>query len=401
MSSTFAYRAVDAAGRRLHGVEAASNASALAQSLEDRGLVVVDLEQAETSAAQSGGIRFGQKREVLEVTRALAALLPAGLPIARALTAATHVTSGPTRAAIEAVRTRVERGESLADSLAEHPGLFSPLAVGMVRAGERSGNLDSAFGRLSQQLERDEQLRARLLSISIYPLLLGLAGGASVLVLLLFVIPRFATLLTDTGIALPRSTALLLAVSGAMREYWPVLLVTAACLTLLFVWSRTNEDGRRVSGKLALSLPLIRSYRQHALGARFARLTSVLLVGGAPLLSALDDAVESIGDPNGRDEIGRIRDRVREGRSLHQAVSEGKLFPDLLLQLIAVGEESGRLTDFLSKAADILEERTERVLQRVVTAAEPAMIIVFGGIVGFVALSLLQAIYSVNAGAIR
>ena len=133
----------------------------------------------------------------------------------------------------------------------------------------------------------------------------------------------------------------------------------------------------------------------------FARIIAVLLTGGAPLLTALDEATASVTDPLAKDDIGRIRERVREGTSLRQAVAESPLFPTMLSQLIGVGEDAGRLRDFLSKAADIFEERTERAAQRLATLAEPAMIVVFGAIVAFVALSLLQAIYGINASSFK
>jgi type II secretory pathway component PulF len=395
------YRAVDSTGRRVRGTEPATSSIALSQALESRGFVVLEVQEAQESGKQGFSLGLARKREVLEVTRALAALLPAGMPLASALDAASHLATGEVRTALEAVRGEVERGRALAESLAQHPALFPPLYVGLIRAGERSGTLDAAFLRLSTQLEHDSALRARLLSVSIYPIVLGLAGGAAIMVLLFFVIPRFAALLQDTGIALPRTTALLLALSAAIRSHWPVLLTLMAGAVALLVWSRTSEAGRRASGLLLLRVPLLRSFRQHALGARFARLVSTLLGGGAPLLTALDDTIESIGEPLAREETARIRDRVREGGSLSATLAESTLFPPLLPQLVSVGEESGRLPEFLTKAADILEERTERALARIVAAIEPAMIVVFGGIVGFVALSLLQAIYSVNAGALR
>jgi type II secretory pathway component PulF len=146
---------------------------------------------------------------------------------------------------------------------------------------------------------------------------------------------------------------------------------------------------------------MVRGFRQYVLASRFARLVGTLLSGGAPLLSALDDTLECVGDPVARDETVRIRGRVREGVPLNRAIAEGGFFPPLLAQLVAVGEESGQLQNFLLKAAEILEEKTERLLQRLVALVEPVMIIVFGGLVGFVALSLLQAIYSVNAGSFR
>src|SRR5207244_2740962 len=152
---------------------------------------------------------------------------------------------------------------------------------------------------------------------------------------------------------------------------------------------RTTDEGRRVWSSILLALPGVNTLRRYALAGRFARLTGVLLGGGAPLLSALDDTIESIGDPIARDDAVRIRGAVREGSSLRGAVADSALFPPMLSQLIGVGEDAGQLQIFLMKAADIFEERTERATQRLATLAEPAMIVVFGVIVAFVALSLL------------
>jgi len=394
----FAYRAVDRSGKRLRGAEDASSPKAMTLTLEARGLVVVDV--AECSADPKPGV-FGNQQAVLEVTRAVAALLRAGLPLARALGAAAHVASGDTATATQAVRARVERGESLATALAAHPALFSPLYVGLVRAGERSGDLAGAFARLADQLERDERLRSRLLSLSVYPLILAGAGSVALAVLAFFVLPRFAELLQGTGATLPRSTAFVLWAAGTLKGGWPVLLAIVVAVPLLFSWARRTEEGRRAAARLLLELPLIRTLRRQALGARVARLIGVLLGGGAPLLAALDEAVECLPDPLARDELTRIRTRVREGGALHRAFAEGGFFHPLLSQLVAVGEESGRLQEFLVKAAEIFEERTERGAQRLVTLLEPAMIVTFGGVVALVALSVLQAIYGVNAGVYR
>lgn len=396
----FAYRVVDRSGKRLRGAEEAPSPRALTIALETRGLVVVDVSECPADPGPKPGV-FGNRQAVLEVTRAVAALLRAGLPLARALGAAAHVASGDTATATQAVRARVERGESLATALAAHPALFSPLFVGLVRAGERSGDLAGAFTRLAEQLERDERLRSRLFSLSVYPLILAAAGSVALAVLAFFVLPRFAELLQGTGATLPRSTAFVLWAAATLKGGWPVLLAIVVALPLLLSWARRTDEGRRAAARLLLELPFIRTLRRQALGARVARLLGVLLGGGAPLLSALDEAVECLPDPLARDELTRIRTRVREGGSLNRAVAEGGFFHPLLSQLVAVGEESGRLQEFLLKAAEIFEERTERGAQRLVTLLEPAMIVTFGGVVALVALSVLQAIYGVNAGVYR
>jgi type II secretory pathway component PulF len=398
---TFAYQAVDGAGKRMRGEAQAVSLGALTRTLEERGLLVLDVAESAEAARGGRGMRFGRRREVLEVTRALAALLPVGMPLAQALNAASGVASGDVRAALLEVRARVERGDMLSTALAEHRRLFSPLYVGMVRAGEKSGDLDSAFARLADQLDRDEILRGKIMSASIYPILLAAAGSLAVSVLLFFVLPRFVTLLEGSGAKLPRSTSTLLAMSTALHRGWPVLLLLPFVIAAVATWIRNSQEGRRVWSSTLLALPGIATLRRYALAARFARIVGVLLGGGAPLLAALDDTVESIGDPNARDDAARIRTRVREGSSLRAAVAESPLFPPLLAQLVGVGEEAGQLQTFLMKAADIFEERTDRATQRVATLLEPAMIVVFGAMVAFVALSLLQAIYGINASSFR
>lgn len=398
--SAFTYEVVDTDGKRHRGHAEAATPAALARTLESRGLLVVTVETRDDEAG-TRLLRPGRKREVLEVTRAMAALLPAGMPLVQALNAACNVAGAELTEVLHSVRARVERGESLAVALAAHPTLFSSLYVGLVRAGERSGRLDETFQRLAAQLERDDALRSKLLSAMIYPLLLAGVGSVAVTVLLLFVLPRFADLLQGSGATLPKSTAMLLAAAGAARHFWYLLLLIPAGLGALIYWMRTSADGQRSAARLWLAIPGIRTLRQYTIAARFARVVSVLLAGGAPLLTALDEATASITDPLAKEDTLRIRHRVREGSSLRQSVAESPYLPTLLAQLVGVGEDAGRLQEFLSKAADIFEERTERAAQRLATLAEPVMIVIFGVIVAFVALSLLQAIYGINVSSFK
>lgn len=397
---SFAYDAVDVNGRRQSGRSNAETAGALSKSLEERGLFVLRVAE-EAAGSGTSWWRPGRRREVLEFTRAMSALLPVGMPLARALGAATGVATADVAEAILDVKVRVERGVPLADALAGHRKLFDPLYVGIVRAGERSGDLDTAFARLAGQIERAEQLQSRILSAAIYPLLLASAGTMAVCILIFFVLPRFVTLLEGAGATLPATTRALIAVTGAVQRGWPVLALIPFAGAAFFAWVRNTPEGRRAWASFLLATPMVRTLRQYALSARFARLLGVLLAGGAPLLPALDDTMESIGDPIAKDEIARVRGMVREGASMRQAVGESTLFAPLLAQLIGVGEEAGDLRTFLVKSADIFEERTERATQRLAAIAEPAMIVVFGAIVAVVALSLLQAIYGINAGSFR
>ena len=393
----YAYKAMNPQGQRTRGRLPGSSPEAIVRDLEGRGLLALEVEEARKGGG-GGGLGFGRRGAVLEFTRAVASLLPAGMPLARALGAGTMAAPESVRPALESVRSKVERGDGLASSLAEHPRLFSSLYVGMVRAGEKSGSLDNSFARLTEHLERESELRSKLVSMSIYPALLGLVGIAAVLVLVLFVLPRFSDLLLSSGEALPATTAAVVGIATVVRSEWWILALQPPLVALLFAWLRTTEQGRKTGAKVLIHLPLIGAWRRQHLAATFARMVGELVSGGAPLLLALDDARDCMTDTVAKDETDRIRRLVREGSSLNGAIAQGGLFPPVLTQLVALGEEAGRLADFLLKAAELLEKKTERALERLVALVEPAMIVGFGGIVAVVALALLQAIYGVNAG---
>ncbi|MEX1181766.1 MAG: type II secretion system F family protein [Gemmatimonadota bacterium] len=401
---TFAYRAVDAAGRRSRGRISGATVLAATRELETRGLLPLELRESSDAAGAGGAggrLGFGRRRAVLDFTRGIAALLPAGMPLSRALRAAIATTPERARPVFDTVRARVERGDELATALAEHPQVFSSLYVGVVRAGEKSGSLDDAFNRLAAHLEREDELHSKLVSMSIYPALLAVVGILSVLVLVLFVLPRFAELLLSAGAALPRTTALVLGAAMTARESWRLLMLVPLAILLVIAWLRGTDAGREVAARLLTRLPVVGGWRRQALAASFARMVGELLAGGAPLLTALTDARDCTADPVARAETDHIRTRVREGGSLNAAIAERGLFPPVLAQLVALGEEAGRLSDFLLKSAGLLERRTERAVERMVALAEPAMIIMFGGLVALVALALLQAIYGVNASSFR
>jgi type II secretory pathway component PulF len=400
--SAFAYRAVDQRGNQLEGEADAPSPEILTRRLEASGLAVVRVGAASTNRpAVSGRGAVSARAGVLDVTRALAALLSAGLPLSRALAAAGAVTRGVARDRLADVRNRVGQGETLAAALAANGDVFPPYYVGLVRAAERTGDLDVAFTRLTAQLEREDELRSKLLAAAIYPTLLAFVGMVAVGVLMLFVLPRLAGLLEGAGAELPRSTAIMLKLSSLLQRYWPALLVPPVLVAAGAAWTQFDSRGARVWSTVLLNLPVIGRLRRDMLAARFARMMGVLLAGGAPLLAALAAAAESVADPRAREAIVGVRERVREGTPLHRAIAGYDLFPSLLSELTSLGEETGRLEDFLRKAADLFEQRTERKTARAVALAEPLMIVALGGVVGSIALSLLQAIYGMNAGSFR
>jgi type II secretory pathway component PulF len=394
----FRFQTIDATGRRTHGATDAVNAAALTRDLEAQGLTVLDVR-----ADADGADRTSQvpRRDVADAARALASLLDAGLPLARALDVAASAAPSPFAAVLRDVQARIERGEHMAGAMAAHPEAFSAMAIGVVRAGERAGDLDGAFAQLAGQLEREEDLSARLISAAIYPVILAVAGGAAIVVLLVFVLPRFTSLFEGTGLPLPRSTAWLLAAATALRANWIVLPVVAGVTLAVAAWVRATERGQRMLAGAMLALPVLGGFRRDVLAASCARTLGVLLRGGSTLPVALDDAAASVTDPLLRDALARVRTRVLAGSTLRAAMDGEPAFHRILLSLVATGEEAGRLADFLARAAALFEQRAERGAQRLVALLEPAMIIAFGGVVALVALSLLQAIYGLNPAGLR
>jgi general secretion pathway protein F len=397
---SFAYRAATAAGRTVRGVEDAETTAALERTLGSRGLYPLEVAPATAAAAEPAVRRAFRTRraDVVEAVRYLATLMDAGFPLDRALAAVARVVARrDTAAAVLDVRDRVRGGARLDDALAAHPGLFPRYAVGMVRAGERGGYLVRALERLSVQMEREQALRSRLASALIYPAVMVTVGAGAVGVLFAYVLPRFVTLLQDTGSAIPRSTAMLLAIGAFAGRCWWALLLAPVVLGLVLVAARSSEEGRGMIDRVLLRLPVVGALRQRVACSRLARTLATLLGSGLPILPALEIAAASQADGAVADAVRRAREEVRAGDRLAAALRRGGVFPFLFVQMVEVGEEGGRLPDMLERAAGTLEGELERGLDRMVRLVEPLMILFFGAVVGFVALSLLQAIYGIRA----
>lgn len=392
----FAYRAATPAGRTLRGVEEAASAIALEDALRIRGLYPLEVSVAQQRRAARRGLR-SRRADVVEAIRYLATLIAAGFPLDRALTTIARVVVRTDVAdAIQTVRERVRAGALLADALAEQPRVFPRLAVGMARAGEQGGHLADALERLAQHLEREERLRSQLISAMLYPLLVAGVGGAAVLVLLLYVLPRFVGIIQEMGTALPPSTALLLSAGSFVGRWWPELLLGALLAVFLSTWYRRTESGRRFSDALVLGLPVVGTLRRRLAAARFGRSLSTLLGSGLPILPALDIAASGLADAAAADEVERAREEVKAGVRLALALRRGRAFPFVFLQMVEVGEEGGRLPEMLERAAAAAEDDLERGLDRLVRLVEPAMIVAFGAVAGFIAWALLQAVYGIR-----
>ena len=398
--SAFRYRASTDAGTIVDGVLRAASRDAALRELRRQQLwpVAVDPVIATSRIALrwrgGGAVR---RQDVAVWVRTVATLLDAGATVDRALgVAAEQVTHDAMARGARAMRTAVQGGTTLADAMRLQPALFDALHVGVVRAGEASGSLDSALTTLAAYLEEDIALRAQLASALIYPALMAVVATLGTLVLLLFVVPRFSALLADLGGTLPASTRALMLLGTIVARGWWMFLVVGVLVIITVRRALTSPATLLAWHARRLTLPVSGRLERAMATARFTRALGVMLEGGLPLLPALRLARGGVTNRAIAADLGRVADDVARGQSLGISLT-GVLSP-LAVQLLAVGEESGRLAPLCLRAAGQHDEEVRRSLRTVASLLEPALILLFGAIVGFVALAMLQAIYAVNAG---
>jgi type II secretory pathway component PulF len=388
--TAFRYRAARPDGAMLTGTVQAGSAAAALQLVESRGLLPVTL--SETADTARSRVDAGTLAAILG---GLAALVDAGLPVDRALAAAQETAPERLRDALAASQAAVREGGSLSTALHE-AGLAPPMVLGHLKAGERAGALGAALARAAAELERAAELRAKVRAALTYPAFLMVAGTVSVIVIVAVVVPKFAQLLGDQGHALPASTRLLLGLSAAVRgSALPALVLGALVAAPLLRWVR-GDEGRLALHRFLLSLPFIGTQRFQLASARACGALGGLLEAGVPMLEALRLAGDAAGDLAVRERMALVRLDVERGERLSGALRQHGAVTTAALRLAAFGEQSGALPRFLAQAARLEEAAAHRALQRAVTLLEPAIILAFGTAVAFVALALLQAVYSVR-----
>ena len=333
------------------------------------------------------------------VFRSLATLVEAGVPLERALGAVARLGTPHTERALLAVQRRVREGAGLAAALAAEQAAPAA-ALGIIRAGERGSGLARSLSETAVQLEWEAALAGRVRAALAYPLVLLAVGTGSLVLIVGFILPRFGALLADLGQTLPPATRVLLGVGTLMREYWwlALALIVGGAVGVA-AWLDTAA-GRCRWHALLLRLPVIGSVRASLATARLGRSLGALLGVGVPVLAALDGAKDAVGDREVARRLLVARTQVAEGRSLSGAFRDAGLGTPLALQLLAVGEGSGRVPELLTRAADAEAGQGARRLDHAVRLLEPALILAFGLVVAFVAAALLQAIYAVRPGGV-
>jgi general secretion pathway protein F len=403
----FQYRAVDAQGKLVEGTIDAAEVPAVVARLHDRGLLPLKIGEV-TAADRPKGRRVVlpslptvrgkrvRRRDLLVLTQELSALVSAGLPLDRSLATLADLTDhAELKRIVTEVLHAVQAGKSLAEALAAQK-VFPPIYVNMVRAGEAGGFLETALQRLAEYLDRSQQLRDDVTSALTYPVLLICTLGGSLVFLLIYVLPRFSALFSDMGQAIPLQARLVLGLSDAIRGWWWVFAGMIGIAVGAARYSVSTPRGRYGWDQWKLRLPLVGMLLRKMEVASLARTLGTLLKSGVPLLQSLGIVREIVGNQVIGRALGEVEIGAREGAGIAAPLAHSGVFPPLAVQMIAVGEETGRLDELLLRVADHFDREVRGQIQQFTRLLEPALILVMGLAVGFIVVSMLSAIFSVN-----
>ena len=404
----FHFRAVTAAGEFVEGEIEAQSQAAVIEQLRDRGQLPLAAEPLGERAGPGGRSSlqewlrqplFGSGRvrrgEVAIITRELATLLDAGLTVDQSLRLLVDLAeSEAMRRLIGDLLQRVQGGSTLADALGQHEAVFSRAYVSMVRAGEAGGALDDVLGRLAHYLDQAEALAEQVRSALVYPIVLLVMAGLSIVVLLTVVVPQFTPLFESAGAELPLLTRVVIATGDAAQRYWWLMLIALAALIWLVRRQFQQAESRARIDRWLLRVPLLGGLLAKIDTARLARTLGTLLANGVPLLNALAIARETLGNAVLREALSATATAVKEGRGLAEPLARAGPFPPLALHLLAVGERSGHLEAMLLKIAEIFDRETRSTIERLMTLLVPALTITLGLIIAAIIGAVLAAILS-------
>ncbi|MHB1324267.1 MAG: type II secretion system F family protein [Coriobacteriia bacterium] len=395
---TFKYNVRDKTGKVVSGKLEGENREAVAAKLRQMGYIVLDLD--EDRLARLNKIQFGTSVKVKDVTifaRQFATMINAGLSLTKCLgILASQSESKELREIINALAKDVEAGQSLSEAMMKHPKIFPPIFYNMVRAGETGGVLDEVLLRVADLFEADAQLKARIKSAMTYPISMLVLVLLVLAAMMAFVVPTFQKMFADMGGTLPVPTQILVSISWGVTN-WPglVMVVTAVLLGAAFKWWTSTESGRYTWDGVLLRAPIIGSLQRKTAIARFTRTFGTLVAAGVPILSALDIVSDTAGNEVVARALKNARAAIKEGETIAKPLGESPVFPSMVVQMVAVGEETGALDQMLEKIADFYDEEVRVAVDALTSIIEPVMMATLGVIVGGMVIALYMPMFNV------
>jgi len=381
-------------GIMVEGVIEAPTQDVAIDRLKNSGVIPIKVAAPRQSLGKRLSLR-SSKADVLTFTSELSVLLNAGLPLDRSLNVLSE-TSGDKemKKVVQAILKSIREGSSFSESLRKHPKVFPTLYVNMIKAGEAGGVLATVLDKLNEFLESTKELKDNVVSAMIYPAILGITGGISIIILLTFVLPKFTTIFSEIGGSLPFTTQILLAVSNGLRSYWWIALgIVVAAIVAFKAYVRSDTGKYKWD---VLKLKMMEDVIQKLETARFCRTLGTLLRSGVSVLAALNNSKDVISNQVIATRIDAVLKGVKEGKGIAGPLSEAKVLPPLALSMMKVGEETGQLDSMLIKVANAYEKSLREAVKRFMSILEPAIILGMGLVIGFIVISLLVAIFSIT-----
>ena len=397
--ATFAYKALDLQGAPTKGEIDGDDKQTVASSLRAKGLIVLDLEEQAAPSAGDLLARFKKVKapELCVMTRQLSTMVSSGMSLLRALyVLEDQADSDKLRETLVLVRKDVEAGISLSDAMSKHPAVFNDLYVAMVAAGETGGILESTLRRVADQLEKDEELRRQVKSAMVYPSLIGGFALVVLVALVAFLVPVFAGVFEDFGGELPVITKFTVAMSDFITGKWYMAMALTWVAVFSFRKWKATESGKMNWDRFKLRIPWkIGDIVQKVCIARFTRTFSALVAAGVPMLEAIDIVGKTSGNKVIEKAMKDVRASVTKGGTISTPMRAAPVFPTMVTQMIGVGEETGALDAMMSKIADFYESEVEASVKALTSILEPVMIVVVGGIVGFIIIAMYMPMFQV------
>lgn len=411
--ANFTYSARSRAGQRIEGTLQAGDRRAALLQIERLGYVPIAVKEsapgdganAPATFSWRDWLRFRQRggrlrsRELLLFTSELSDLLASGMKLGNALnTLARRRTNPDSDRIIKALRDNIIQGRSLSEALAQFPESFPALYISLIRSGEASGNQPAVMQRIVKYYERLQEVKEKVIMALVYPLIVLTVGVATLIFSMIFVIPRFAIIFQDLGSTLPLPTRILIGLSSAMLHYGWLLIAAAILLAVLFRRYLASPAGRLWWHGLLLRMPLIREIIAANAFTQFASTLGMLIANGVAVLDALSIGEQTVQNMIIASEIRKAKERVSDGTSISGPLAAGKVFPAMLTDMLAIGEETGDMSGALAHIARRYEALLDRQVKIFTTVLEPILIVLMAVVVGFVAISILLAVFDLTSG---